>query len=152
MVLKRIAFLDRGLQWTTTEVPSHAVRQAGDRAAAKPVLDAWFALMREIFQQDFLALNVAAISWGEGGYFRSLGWKRPCPLRRPAVPRSSVASASIIGRAALADASGFDTGYRYVSWAVARQGRSTIVRSQYALNPAGNSCSPACPGATRNVW
>jgi hypothetical protein len=77
VVLKRFAFLERGLRWTESEVQAHAVRRTGDRAAAKPVLDARFALMREIFEQDFLAVNVAAISWGEDGYFRALGWKRP---------------------------------------------------------------------------
>jgi hypothetical protein len=79
-IAKRIAFLDVGLRWTEIEVRAHAFLNdpgMADKAAAKPVLDERFALMRQIFQQTPMALNVAYISWGEDALWSRLGWTRP---------------------------------------------------------------------------
>ena len=75
--LKRLAFLERGLRWTETESRVHAFFQQTDKVAARKACEERFALMRDVFQNDFLAVNVAAISWGEDGYIKRLGWKHP---------------------------------------------------------------------------
>jgi uncharacterized protein DUF4838 len=77
-VLKRIAFLEDGLRWTDVETRVHAFLDAGDaadKAAAQNALDERFALMRELFEKDNLALNVAYISWGEDAYLARLKTK-----------------------------------------------------------------------------
>jgi hypothetical protein len=48
-----------------------------DKAEAKKVLDERFTLMRRIFKETPLALNVAYISWGEDALWGRLGWTRP---------------------------------------------------------------------------
>lgn len=83
-VTKRIAFLELGLRWTALEAGAHALLAdpaKADREAARKVLDERFALMREVFQQAPLALNVAYISWGEDALWGRLGWERPA--RKP---------------------------------------------------------------------
>jgi hypothetical protein len=79
-VLKRLAFLDTGLRWTEAEGHVHAffLKAATlDKAAARKACDDRYAMMRRIFQDNFLAVNVAAVSWGEDGYLRRLHWKHP---------------------------------------------------------------------------
>lgn len=85
-VALRVAFLELGLRWTELEARAHALvadAAKADKEAAKKTLDQRFALMREIFQQAPLALNVAYISWGEDGLWSRLGWKRPELGRNP---------------------------------------------------------------------
>ncbi|HJT77605.1 MAG TPA: DUF4838 domain-containing protein, partial [Gemmataceae bacterium] len=80
VVTKRIAFLERGLRWTEIEVRAHAFLTdpaAADRGAVKKTLDERFALMRDMFREAPLALNVAYIAWGEGASWARLGWKPP---------------------------------------------------------------------------
>lgn len=80
LVAGRVAFLERGLRWTEVEARAHALLadpEKADRAAARRTLDERFALMREIFQQAPLAVNVAYVSWGEDGLWGRLGWKPP---------------------------------------------------------------------------
>jgi len=75
LALKRLAFLERGLRWTETEARVHSFFRNTDRVAARKACEERHALMRDIFQNDFLAVNVASISWGEDGYLKRLGWK-----------------------------------------------------------------------------
>jgi hypothetical protein len=80
VIIKRIEFLDIGLRWTEIEARAHALLAdavTADKMAAKKVLDERYALMREVFRQTPLALNVAYISWGEDGLWAKLGWEQP---------------------------------------------------------------------------
>jgi hypothetical protein len=79
-IAKRIAFLDLGLRWTEIEVRAHTFLTEpakADKEAVKKTLDERFTLMRHIFRETPLALNVAYISWGEDALWLRLGWKRP---------------------------------------------------------------------------
>jgi hypothetical protein len=79
-ISKRLAFLELGMRWTDIESRAHAFLAdptKADKKAAKKLLDERFALMREIFQESPLALNVAYISYGEDGVWPKLGWERP---------------------------------------------------------------------------
>jgi hypothetical protein len=40
-------------------------------------------MMRDIFQDDHLAVNVAYIAWGGGGYWKRLGWRWESEHARP---------------------------------------------------------------------
>jgi hypothetical protein len=83
-IAKRIAFLELGLRWTEIEIRAHALvadQEKVDGAAMKQTLDERLALMRAVFQETPLALNVAYISWGEDPLWTRLGWKRPA--RKP---------------------------------------------------------------------
>jgi len=79
LTLQRLAFLERGLRWTETEVRLHSfLRDPNpDTPAARQACEERHALMRDLFQNDFLAVNVAAISWAEDGFLKRLGWKPP---------------------------------------------------------------------------
>jgi hypothetical protein len=78
-VLKRLDFLELGLRWTELETQAHAflANPSPDKAAAKKVLDERHALMRDLFRNTPLALNVAYISWGEDGLWARLGYRAP---------------------------------------------------------------------------
>jgi hypothetical protein len=79
-VTQRVAFLELGLRWTEIEARAHALvadPAKADRPAAGKLLNERFALMREVFRNTPLALNVAYISWGEDGLWSRLGWVRP---------------------------------------------------------------------------
>lgn len=52
-----------------------------DKEAAKKVLDERFALMRQIFRESFLAVNVAYVAWGEDAQWSRLGWERPANFK-----------------------------------------------------------------------
>jgi hypothetical protein len=85
-VSKRIAFLELGLRWTEIETRAHALLSdpaKADKAAAKKLLDQRRALMRDVFQNTPLAMNVAYICWGEDAIWARLGWQRPGPDRKP---------------------------------------------------------------------
>jgi hypothetical protein len=78
LVCRRIAFLRRGLDFTDLQAQAYRYLEqedAADRAAAHDVLDRRYRLMREIFQQSPLAVNVAQVAWGGGGYWKRLGWR-----------------------------------------------------------------------------
>lgn len=75
---KRVAFVQRGLQWAGLEVRVHTMLEALpdiDQAAAKLLFDERRELMRDIFQNDPLAVNVAYVSWGEDGLVGRLNFK-----------------------------------------------------------------------------
>ena len=79
-VLKRLAFLELGLRWTESEARVHAFLQKDakpDKVAARKACEERYALMRDIFQNNFLTVNVAYVSWGEDGYLKRLAWKHP---------------------------------------------------------------------------
>jgi hypothetical protein len=84
VVRQRIAFLRCGLDFT--EVQAEAYRllalvqdpaQPVDRAAAARLLDRKYLRMRDIFQKNPLAVNVAYLCWGEWDRFGALGWTGP---------------------------------------------------------------------------
>ena len=84
VVGRRIAFLELGLRWTEIEVRAHtflADPARADEGAVKKTLDGRFDLMRQVFRETPLALNVAYISWGEDASWSRLGWKRPATKR-----------------------------------------------------------------------
>jgi hypothetical protein len=79
-IAKRLAFLELGLRWTEIEVRAHTLLtdpEKADKEAVKKTLDERFALMRQVFRETPLALNVAYISWGEDALWSRLGWERP---------------------------------------------------------------------------
>jgi hypothetical protein len=81
---KRITFLEVGLRWTEIEVRAHTFLTdpaKADKGAARKTLDERFALMRAVFRETPLALNVAYISWGEDTLWTRLGWEPPRPTR-----------------------------------------------------------------------
>jgi hypothetical protein len=87
IILKRLAFLDTGLRWTEIEGRVHTffLKDAKhDKTAARKACDERYAMMRNIFQNDFLAVNVASVSWGEDGYIKRLGWTHPATELEPA--------------------------------------------------------------------
>lgn len=79
-VSKRLAFLELGLRWTESEARVHAFFRKDtppDKAAARRACEERYTLMRDIFTNDFFAVNVPYVSWGEDGYITRLGWKHP---------------------------------------------------------------------------
>jgi hypothetical protein len=54
-----------------------------DRVAAARVLDRKYAMMRELFLKQHLAVNVAYCCWGEWGRFGALGWSGPTTSQQP---------------------------------------------------------------------
>jgi Domain of unknown function (DUF4838) len=84
VIAQRIAFLELGLRWTEIEARAHSFLTdpgKADREAAKKTLDERFSLMRHLFRESPLALNVAYISWGEDALWSRVGWKRPVTKR-----------------------------------------------------------------------
>lgn len=71
---RRVAFLRAGLRWTEVDARAHALLRAapGSVTAAerKAVLVERDAAMRGLFQDDFMAVNVAAVSGAEDGLWR----------------------------------------------------------------------------------
>ena len=93
-MLKRLAFLELGLRWTETEARLHTFFHKDaklDKAGAKKACDERFAMMRDIFENNVLAVNVAYISWGEDGYLKRLRWRHPtvAPKAKQTVSASS---------------------------------------------------------------
>ena len=80
IVKKRIKFLMVGLEWTAIYARVFeylAKRTNGERLnikETKPFLVKTFAMARNIFQNDFYAVNVAYPMWGTGNYWGRLGW------------------------------------------------------------------------------
>jgi hypothetical protein len=50
---------------------------ADEKNEARQLLDQKWLMMRNIFQQEHFAVNVAALCWGEWGRFKRLGWIGP---------------------------------------------------------------------------
>jgi hypothetical protein len=84
VIAKRIAFLEVGLRWTEVEARAHALLAdpaKADKQAVKKTLDGRFALMRQVFRETPLALNVAYVAWGEDALWSRLGWEAPAAKR-----------------------------------------------------------------------
>lgn len=88
-VRRRIAFLRAGLDFTELQakiyrllaVAGQRSPTAEQKSEAKQLLDAKYLRMREIFQREHFAVNVAALCWGEWGRFKRLGWTGPSGQR-----------------------------------------------------------------------
>lgn len=74
VILKRIEFLETGLNWTGLEARAHdLLTEAGRSSKAArggEILAERRAAMRDIFKNHFLAVNVASVSWGEDGLWK----------------------------------------------------------------------------------
>ena len=73
----RLRFLRHGLDFTDLQAQAYRLLRADgkpDRLVARQVLDKDYWLMREIFENDPLAVNVAYVAWGGGGLWKRLGW------------------------------------------------------------------------------
>ena len=87
----RIAFLRIGLDFTELQAEIYRLlRLSGERRLepaerdrAMRLLDKKFVLMRDIFQSNHFAVNVAAMSWSEWGRFKKLGWDGPATKNQP---------------------------------------------------------------------
>src|SRR5262249_44009107 len=78
---KRVEFIALGTKWTEIETRAHCLLVepgSADPATVKRVLDERFGLMRELFHAAPLAVNVAAVSWGEDAAWSKLNYK-PAP-------------------------------------------------------------------------
>jgi len=85
-VLARIHFLRRGLEFTDVQARAYrCLRQEAnaDRTAARRILDRKYWMMRDIFEQDHPAVNVAYVAWGGGGYWKRLGWRWEADHEKP---------------------------------------------------------------------
>jgi hypothetical protein len=84
-VRRRIAFLRCGLDFTELQAKVYRLLAlAGQRrltdaekTEAGQLLDTKWRRMREIFEKEHYAVNVAALCWGEWGRFKRLGWTGP---------------------------------------------------------------------------
>ncbi len=88
---RRVAFVAVGTKWTDLETHAQRLLTASpppDAATVKRVLDERHAFMREIFEKNPLALNVAYISWGEDAGWGKLKWTPPPPAT--ATPTSPI--------------------------------------------------------------
>ena len=80
VVMKRVEFLRVGLEWTATYVQVFdylTKRMNGetlDLQETKPLLVQTFSMARNIFQNNFNAVNVAYPMFGTGDYWPRLGW------------------------------------------------------------------------------
>lgn len=81
-IRRRVTFLRRGLELAALQHRAHAlVERLGDqrpsaelKAAIGAVEQEKWLLMRRIFREDHLAVNVAMVAWGGEGLFRRFGW------------------------------------------------------------------------------
>lgn len=81
-IRRRTTFLRRGLEFAALQHRAHALAaQVGDqrppaemKAAVAAVQQEKWLLMRRIFREDHLAVNVAMVAWGSEGLFGRLGW------------------------------------------------------------------------------
>ncbi|MCX7044297.1 MAG: DUF4838 domain-containing protein [Candidatus Sumerlaeota bacterium] len=84
---RRVAFLRRGLEFTDIQAQCYRVADAAESKPLTPdekksflaLMDRKWTLMRQMFRDEPLAVNVAYVCWGGEGRFRKLGWSRPSP-------------------------------------------------------------------------
>jgi len=84
-VRRRIAFLRIGLDFTELQANIYRFLRrdaqkrlsADERTEVRRLLDEKWLKMREFFQREHFAVNVAAMCWGEWGRFKRLGWEGP---------------------------------------------------------------------------
>lgn len=81
-VERRIDFLKAGLRWTRVEARAHSLLSERGKSASAPdrkaILEERRSAMRDILENDFLAVNVAAVSAGEDERWERVlpSWKR----------------------------------------------------------------------------
>jgi hypothetical protein len=88
-VRRRIAFFRAGLDFSELQakiyrlltVAGQRSLMPAEKSEAKRLLDAKYLRMREIFQKEHFAVNVAALCWGEWGRFKRLDWTGPSAQR-----------------------------------------------------------------------
>lgn len=83
-VISRIAFLRRGLEFTAVQARAYRALDARaelNRADVHRLLDRKYRMMRDIFENEHLALNVSYVAWGGGGRWERLGWRWPANHR-----------------------------------------------------------------------
>lgn len=81
-IRRRIAFLRSGISFAKLQARTHAFHDAARNekptAAAldqfRADMESKFQLMRRLYRDEPLALNVAMIAWGSEGVFRKFGW------------------------------------------------------------------------------
>lgn len=92
-IRRRISFLRRGLEFTALQHKTHALLDSMPEGRASPELKAsvraiqqekWL-LMRRIFREDPMAVNVAMVAWGGEGSFRRLGWDGVKSVAKPVI-------------------------------------------------------------------
>ena len=77
-IQRRLKMLDLGLRWTEIEAKAHALlgnASPTNKEATCQLLDERYDLMRDIFQNNPLAVNVTFISIVGATRFNELGWK-----------------------------------------------------------------------------
>jgi hypothetical protein len=76
---RRVAFLRAGLEFTALNAEAHrlAATPAPDPAAANEVMERRWELMRALFQQQPLAVNVGVVAGNDELLNRALKWKGP---------------------------------------------------------------------------
>ena len=92
-VRRRIDFLRRGLEFTELQAKVYRMLRLAqqnrlttkDRDDVGLLLDKKWSLMRNIFQDEHYAVNVAAMCWGEWGRFKRLGWDGPSQQTKSSV-------------------------------------------------------------------
>ena len=91
---RRVAFLRCGLDFTAFQAEAYRALEQSKKAKlskgalqeAQQLLARRWRLMRKMFTDEPLAVNVAYLSWGEGGRFQRLGWQgRPSAAELEAV-------------------------------------------------------------------
>lgn len=83
LIRRRIRFLRRGLDFAALQNRTHALlsrhaRQplsAADKSALLKLQEEKWLLMRRIFREEPMAVNVPMVAWGSEGGFARLGWK-----------------------------------------------------------------------------
>lgn len=83
IVRRRIRFLRRGLEFTALQHLTHdfAARHtvqplsADEKSELSRLQQEKWLLMRRIFREEPLAVNVAMVAWGSEGLFRKFGWR-----------------------------------------------------------------------------
>ena len=83
LVRRRIQFLRRGLEFTAMQHLTHelAARHeaqsltAGEKSELTRLQQEKWLLMRRMFREEPLAVNVAMVAWGSEGRFRKFGWR-----------------------------------------------------------------------------
>ena len=84
-VRRRITFLRTGLDFTEVQAEIYRLLRLTGERRLKPderdraiqLLDKKFLMMRDIFENNHFAVNVASMSWGEWWRFKRLGWDGP---------------------------------------------------------------------------
>ena len=92
-VRRRVAMLRTGLEFTDLQSQCYrwydqnekAALGKEDKAAFLQLMDRKWVLMRRIFKEDTLAVNVAYLCWGGEARFGKMGWSKPSPAVRAQV-------------------------------------------------------------------